>query len=121
MDRVRIEKAQEAGGEIGAIARRSAIDEPQLWAGISTVAGGTATGWHHHGSNTTVFYMPSGSLIVEHGPDSAESSIAEAGDFVVVPAGVPHREIVPERERVEAVVIRFGDGGGPLVVELDRD
>jgi len=120
MDRVRIEKARGGGQEIGDIARDTAIDEPELWAGISTVAGGASTGWHHHGSNTTVFYMLSGLLTVEHGEDSVEIATAEAGDFVVVPAGVVHREIVSSDEPVEAVVMRFGDGEGPLVVEVDR-
>ncbi len=121
MDRVRIEKARGDGQEIGAIARHAAIDEPELWAGISTVAGGVSTGWHHHGSNTTVFYMLSGSLTVEHGEDPVEAATAEAGDFVVVPAGAVHREIVSGDEPVDAVVIRFGDGDGPLVVDVDRE
>jgi uncharacterized RmlC-like cupin family protein len=105
---------------IGSISRHAAIDEPTLWVGVSKVAAGTATGWHHHGTNTTVFYMLSGSLIVEHGDDRVESAIATAGDLAVVPAGVVHREIVEADDAVEAVVVRFGDGTGPLVVEVDR-
>ena len=49
-----------------------------------------------------------------------EAATAEAGDFVVVPAGVVHREIVSNDGNVEAVVMRFGDGLGPLVVDVDR-
>jgi uncharacterized RmlC-like cupin family protein len=120
VDRVRVEKAADNGGEIGSIVRRSAIDEPTLWAGVSTVLTGASTGWHHHGSNTTVFYMLAGSLTVEHGDDPAESATAEAGDFVVVPAGVVHREVVLGDRDVEAVVIRYGDGDGPLVVDVNR-
>jgi uncharacterized RmlC-like cupin family protein len=121
MDSVKIVTAAEiAGADVsGGVSRRTAFDEPTLWAGISTVPAGSSTGWHHHGSNTTVFYMLSGSLIVEHG--SRESAIASAGDFVVVPAGVVHREIVPGDSAVEAVVMRFGDGEGPLVVDVERD
>jgi uncharacterized RmlC-like cupin family protein len=122
MDRVRVVPASATGaGEVaGSLSRFTAIDEPRLWAGLSTVAVGASTGWHHHGSNTTVFYMLAGSLIVEHGEDSVESARASAGDFVVVPAHVEHREIVEGDEAVEAVVVRFGDGLGPLVVEVDR-
>jgi len=120
VDRVRVEKATEQGGGSEAISRRSAIDEPTLWAGMSTVPAGASTGWHHHGSNTTVFFMLSGSLIVEHGDEPVEAATAEAGDFVVVPAGVVHREIVSNDGNVEAVVMRFGDGLGPLVVDVDR-
>ena len=120
MDGVRVERASGIGGEMGSISRRAAIDEPTLWAGLSTVSAGASTGWHHHGSNTTVFYMLSGSLTVEHGDEPPEIAVAEAGDFVVVPAGVVHREIVSDDGDVEAVVMRFGDGLGPLVVDVDR-
>ena len=115
-----VRKAVGSAGQSGAISRRAAIDEPTLWSGLSTVPAGASTGWHHHGSNTTVFYMLSGSLTVEHGDEPVESATAEAGDFVVVPAGVVHREIVSNDGDVEAVVIRFGDGLGPLVVDVDR-
>lgn len=120
MDQVTVAKAADVGGESGAISRRAAIDEPTLWSGLSTVPAGASTGWHHHGSNTTVFYMLSGSLTVEHGDESIDTATAESGDFVVVPAGVVHREIVSDDGDVEAVVIRFGDGHGPLVVDVDR-
>lgn len=120
MDRVRIEKATSDDVDQGSILRLAAIDEPTLWAGISTVPGDTSTGWHHHGTNTTVFYMLSGELTVEHGDDLVETATAVKGDFVVVPAGVVHREMVPSNEDVQAVVIRFGDGTGPQVVEVDK-
>jgi uncharacterized RmlC-like cupin family protein len=118
VDKVIIGRAGENGVDQGSILRLAAIDEPTLWAGISTVPGKASTGWHHHGTNTTVFYMLSGELVVEHG-DDRERAVAATGDFVVVPAGVVHREIVPKGEDVTAVVIRFGDGSGPLVVEVD--
>ena len=123
MDSVRIIPAADVGGAdtAGGVSRRAAIDEPRLWAGLSTVPAGAATGWHHHGSNTTVFYMLSGSLTVEFGTENVESGVATAGDFVVIPAAVEHREIVSGDGDVEAVVMRFGDGKGPLVVDVDRD
>jgi len=65
-----------------------------------------------------VFYMLSGILTVEHG--AGDSASASTGDFVVVPAGVEHREIVSGGGDVRAVVMRFGDGTGPLVVDVDR-
>lgn len=101
-----------------AVVRRHAVDTSQLWAGVSTIDAGVSTGWHHHGSNTTVFKMVSGSLRLEYGEPRR---VAEAGpgDFVVVPPHTPHREIVTSDDPVEAVVIRFGDGDGPLTVELD--
>lgn len=61
-----------------------------------------------------------GSLTVEHGVELVETATAVAGGFVVVPAGVVHREIVSDDGDVEAVFMRFGDGLGPLVVDVDR-
>ena len=121
IDRVRIVAGSELVPQDGpsSIRRSHAIDEPDLWAGISTIEAGVETGWHHHGTNTTVFFMLSGTLRVEYGTDPVESGTASSGDFAVVPPGVAHREIVEGSEEVEAVVIRFGDGSGPLVIELD--
>ncbi len=122
MDRVRIESVEEKeADEVSSILRHTAIDEPTLWAGISTVPANTSTGWHHHGTNTTVFYMLAGQLTVEHGDDPVETATAVQGDFVVVPAGVIHREVVPAGEDVRAVVMRFGDGTGPLVVDSEQE
>lgn len=69
LDKVRVEKAASDGGDQGSILRLAAIEEPTLWAGISTVPSGAATGWHHHGTNTTVLYMLAGTLTVEHGDE----------------------------------------------------
>lgn len=120
MDRVRIERARADGTSEGSILRLAAIDEPTLWAGISTVPADTSTGWHHHGTNTTVFFMLSGQLTVEHGEEPIESATAVEGGFVVVPPGVVHREVVSSDDDVRAVVVRFGDGTGPLVIDVDR-
>ena len=120
MDRVRIEKVKTDDATEGSILRLAAIDEPTLWAGVSTVPADTSTGWHHHGTNTTVFYMLSGKLTVEHGESPIESATAVQGDFVVVPAGIVHREVVDPDDDVRAVVIRFGDGSGPLVIDVTR-
>ena len=119
VDRVTVVSGGDLTTEPGtsAIVRRSAIDEPELWAGLSSLDTGIVSGWHHHGSNTTVFYMLSGNLTVEYGPD-AQSAIASKGDFVVVPPGVVHRESTGE-DKMEALVVRFGDGLGPLVVEVE--
>ncbi len=120
MEEVQVVSARALVREEGpsAVVRRHAVDHPGLWAGVATIDAGLETGWHHHGSNTTVFRMVSGSLRVEYG-DPLRVAEAGPGDFVVVPPRTPHREIVTGEEVVEAVVIRFGDGEGPLTVELD--
>lgn len=42
------------GEMIGSIAAHAAVDEPELWTGVSKIATGTATGWHHHGVTSSV-------------------------------------------------------------------
>ena len=55
-----------------------------------------------------VEYLEEGIHSVEVGP----------GDFVVVPDRVPHNEIFEADAPAEAVVVRYGPGGGPTTIEL---
>ena len=98
--------------------RRHAIATPELWAGMTTVDGGVTSGWHHHGSYTTVFYVLSGRFAVEYIEDEVHTVEAGPGDFVVVPDGVLHNEIFEPDVPVEAVVIRYGPGEGPTTIEV---
>ncbi len=90
-----------------AVQRKYAISEPGLSAGISSMESGEESEWHHHGSETTVFFMMSGSLRVEYGADPIQSVTASRGDFGVVRAGVSHREIAEGPEPMQAIVVRF--------------
>ncbi len=102
-----------------ALMRRAAVSTEQLWAGITDVAPGVVSGWHHHGDYTTVFYVLAGHFTVEYAAGGAVESVdVGAGDFVVVPAGVPHNEIFQAGIPAEAVVIRYGKGG-PTTTELE--
>lgn len=98
--------------------RRHAIATPELWAGMTTVDGGLTSGWHHHGSYTTVFYVLSGRFTVEYLEEGIHSVEVGPGDFVVVPDGVAHNEIFEADAPAEAVVVRYGPGGGPTTIEL---
>lgn len=120
VDRVTIVAGKDLVSDSGAtgIVRHAAVDDPELWAGLSSLDAGIVSDWHHHGSNTTVFYMLSGRLTVEYGSEG-QSAVARQGDFVVVPPGIVHREITHSDANVEAAVVRFGDGRGPLTVEVD--
>ena len=98
------------------IRRRQAFAEPRLWAGISTTQPGLQSGWHHHDGNDTVVYMLAGRLTVGFGEGGAVD--AEAGDFLIIPAGLVHREITPSGAPTEAVV-RPHRRDGPPTVEVD--
>lgn len=83
----------------------------------STVAGGTTTGWHHHGDRHAYGYVIEGSASVEYGPAGEQTDRASSGDFFYVAPGTVHRELNPTDE--EAVVLVSFVGTGPLVENVE--
>ena len=105
--------------------RRAAIS-PQLgiasalWAGLFEVEPGARTGIHHHGAQQTVAYVLSGVCEVRWGARGEYSARARAGDFIHVPAFLPHMEINPSAsESFLWVVVRSSPT--PIVVNLPDD
>jgi uncharacterized RmlC-like cupin family protein len=78
------------------------------WADWVRNDAGDISGWHHHADNVTYVYVSRGSITFEFGQDGAESVVAQAGDFVIVPAQTLHREITGDDADLEAFVIRVG-------------
>jgi uncharacterized RmlC-like cupin family protein len=102
--------------------RRAAI-APQLgvsstmWGGLFDVAPGARTGIHHHGEQQTVAYVLSGTCEIRWGARGEYAAIAKAGDFIHVPAWLPHMEINRSRsESFQWVVVR--STATPIVVNL---
>jgi uncharacterized RmlC-like cupin family protein len=109
--------AQTPGSE-----RRAAVS-PQLnivsalWGGLFEVEPGARTGIHHHGEQQTVAYVLSGVCEVRWGAKGEWSAGAAAGDFLHVPAFLPHMEINPSKlEPFRWVVVR--STATPIVVNL---
>jgi uncharacterized RmlC-like cupin family protein len=112
--------AQTPGSE-----RRAAVS-PQLgiasalWGGLFEVEPGARTGIHHHGEQQTVAYVLSGVCEVRWGAKGEYSAAAKAGDFLHVPAFLPHMEINPSKlEPFRWVVVR--STATPIVVNLPAD
>ena len=102
-----------------ALVRKTAISTDKLWAGITLVNPGMVSGWHHHGTNTTIIHVVSGRFELECLVNEAvERYSVEPGDFVAVPPGIPHNEIADTEEGAETIVVRFGQGG-QTTIELD--
>ena len=105
--------------------RRSAIAADngvatELWGGIFIVEPGAKTGIHHHGKQETIAYVLEGNCAVRWGERGAYSADAHAGDFIHVPAWLPHMEINPsEDRRFVWVVVR--STAQPIVVNLPDD
>jgi len=100
------------------IHRRQAFAKPGLWAGLTTTEPGLVSGWHHHGGHDTIVYVISGSVAIEFGEGGRQAVQGGAGDFLVIPSGLVHRESTPGEEPSRSVVIRAG-GDGPPTVEVD--
>ena len=92
------------------IARRVGLDVEGMWSGLVDTEPGAQSGWHHHGDNETTLYVVRGRMRLESGPGGHQIVLAEAGDFLHVPAHAVHREVNPGDEPSQAVVVRCGRG-----------
>jgi uncharacterized RmlC-like cupin family protein len=100
--------------------RRQFIDRDGRWVGwagwIQNEAG-DVSGWHHHAANDTHVYVIRGSVTIDFGPGGAESIVAGAGDFFIIPSQTIHRETTSQESDLEAFVVRVG--GDPEHVNVD--
>jgi uncharacterized RmlC-like cupin family protein len=99
------------------IAREQALANDTQWAGLARTAPGVISGWHHHGENDTTVYVEAGCFRVEFGAGGSEVVDAEAGDFVVIPGGLVHRESNPSAAESRLIVFRVGTG--PPTINVD--
>jgi uncharacterized RmlC-like cupin family protein len=88
-----------------------------LWGGTFEVKPGARTGIHHHGEQQTIAYVLAGICEIRWGVKGEFAARAKTGDFIHVPAFLPHMEINPsETESFHWVVIR--STSTPIVVNL---
>lgn len=94
--------------------------ETSLWGGTFTVEPGAKTGIHHHGGQETIVYVLEGSSYVRWGEHGEHEVTVHAGDFLHVPAWLPHQEINPSSEEPFCwIVVR--STSTPIVVNLPDD
>jgi|SRR6516165_6335190 uncharacterized RmlC-like cupin family protein len=88
-----------------------------LWGGTFEVEPGSRTGVHHHGSQETIAFVLSGACEIRWGERGEFVARAKSGDFIHVPAYLPHMEINPSKETpFRWVVVRSTPT--PIVVNL---
>ena len=97
--------------------RRQSFERDGRWAAWIRNDAGDVSGWHHHAANDTYVYVSRGSLTIDFGPGGAESVVARAGDFILVPSGTIHRETTGPDADLDAFVIRAG--GDPEHVNVE--
>jgi len=89
-----------------------------LWMGGNTVKAGASSGDHHHGEADSGIYIVSGHPRFVFLFDDVEQVIDTGpGDFVYVPAWVPHREENPSTDE-DAVVVLARSTPEEIVVNL---
>lgn len=61
---------------------------------------------HYHEAHETAIYMLEGVAEFLHGTNLEHCDRVQAGDFIYIPAGVPHQPYNPSTERAVAVIAR---------------
>lgn len=61
---------------------------------------------HFHEAHETAIYMLEGASEFYHGPNLEHHDRVEAGDFVYIPAGVPHQPFNPTDKIARALIAR---------------
>jgi uncharacterized RmlC-like cupin family protein len=109
--------AQTPGSERrAAIAPELGISSP-IWGGVFEVEPGARTGVHHHGRQETIAFVLHGACEIRWGSNGEFVGHAKPGDFIHVPAYLPHMEINPSKTRAfRWVVVRSTPT--PIVVNL---
>lgn len=112
--------AQTPGSQRFAAIHPGAGIESPMWGGRFLVEPGARTGIHHHGAQDTIAYVLSGSSYVRWGEQGEFDATLQAGDFLFVPAWLPHQEVNPSSEiPFQWIVVR--STSEPIVVNLPDD
>jgi uncharacterized RmlC-like cupin family protein len=78
---------------------------------------------HMHEHHETTIYLMSGRVELWYGPRLEHHEVVEAGDFVHIPAGVPHVPANTGDQRAESIIARTDPNEQESVVllpELDE-
>jgi uncharacterized RmlC-like cupin family protein len=74
---------------------------------LAVIPPGASSAPHLHDGYETAIYLVDGRVLTYYGPGLLESVLAEAGDFLFIPAGMPHQAVnLSGSEPALAVVAR---------------
>ena len=73
---------------------------------------------HFHEAHETAIYMLEGAAAFRHGPHLENLDHVEAGDFIYIPAGVPHQPFNPTNQIARALIARTDPNEQESVVLL---
>jgi uncharacterized RmlC-like cupin family protein len=110
--------AQTPGMNRAAAINAARVGAQKIWAGTVTIHPNAKTGAHHHGALESVIYVVRGKARMRWGEQLEFTAEAAAGDFIYIPAYVPHQEInASTSEPLECVLVRSDNEA--VVVNLD--
>jgi uncharacterized RmlC-like cupin family protein len=90
-----------------------------MWGGVFCVEPAARTAIHHHGEQHAIAYVLSGTSYVRWGERGEFDATLHAGDFLYVPAWLPHQEINPSKTlSFQWIVVR--STSEPIVVNLSN-
>jgi uncharacterized RmlC-like cupin family protein len=98
------------------IDRREAFVDEHVWVGSIRTEPHTWSEWHVHPGHDTYGYVTAGIVRVEFDADG-NGVEAGPGGFVLIPAGIPHREGNPSDVANAGAIFRVGEG--PILEPLD--
>jgi uncharacterized RmlC-like cupin family protein len=87
---------------------------------LLTIPPGAAARPHYHEHHESAIFVLEGEAEMRHGPGLVEVMKTRAGDFVYIPAGVPHQPYNPTDKPVRAVIARTDPNEQESVVLLDQ-
>jgi uncharacterized RmlC-like cupin family protein len=73
---------------------------------------------HFHEAHETAIFMLDGAAEFRHGPNLEHNDRVEAGDFIYIPAGVPHQPFNPTNKVARALIARTDPNEQESVVLL---
>jgi uncharacterized RmlC-like cupin family protein len=73
---------------------------------------------HYHANHETAIYQLEGSTSFRHGPNLEFLDVVNEGDFVFIPAGVPHQPFNPTGKPAKALIARTDPNEQESVVLL---
>ena len=79
---------------------------------------GTEAKPHFYEAHETAIYMLEGTAEFRHGPGLKKLDRVEAGDFIYIPAGVPHQPFNPTDQVAKALIARTDPNEQESVVLL---
>jgi len=100
------------------ISKESAGSE-KLCMHLLTIPPGATSKPHYHEAHETAIYVLEGEAEMRHGPKLDQVMRVRAGDFVYIPAGVPHQPYNPTDKPVTAVIARTDPNEQESVVMVE--